>query len=316
MKNKLVLFCLILFSYTFSQKFNVAFYNVENLFDTIDDPHKNDNEFLPSSKYYWNSERYFEKINRINQVFDNIGSILIAGFCEIENRAVLEDVVKSSKERNHFKIVHYDSEDARGIDVGLMYDSKKITKLNSGFIRFILPDKNKASTRDIVWAKFLVKKDTLFVLVNHWPSRMGGEEKSNPYRVEAAKNARMFIDSVQQVSPQSKMIFMGDLNDYPTNEAPKLIAEKLIPMITKTSGEFGGTYFYNKNWDILDHLLVSQNLLTKKRLRTNINAGKIHSPSFLIEEHKGDKKPFRTYASSKYLGGYSDHLPVSIGVKF
>jgi endonuclease/exonuclease/phosphatase family metal-dependent hydrolase len=173
----------------------------------------------------------------------------------------------------------------------------------------------KPSSRDILWSKFISKKDTVFMMVNHWPSRRGGEDKSEPNRLEAAKNARIFIDSVLKVNPKAKIIFMGDLNDYPTNKAPMLIAEKLQPQIIKTSGEFGGTYFYNNSWDILDHILVSAGNFGKKCFKVIPNSGKIYSPKYLMEEYKGNIQPFRTYGGKKYLGGYSDHLPVSITVK-
>lgn len=298
-----------------AQSYNIGFYNVENLFDTIDDPHKNDNEFLPSAKKNWNTQKYNEKISHINQVINYVDSPLAFGFCELENRKVLEDIISSNTLIKKYQIIHYESSDERGIDVGMIYNPEKLHLISSSFIRFTLPGKEKPSSRDIVWGKFAAKKDTLFILVNHWPSRIGGEEKTDTLRMEAAKNARKFIDSIQLISPESSFILMGDLNDYPSNKAPKLIGEKLTPMITYDSGEFKGTHEYQKHWEILDHIFVSPNLLGRKKIKVLKNSGKIHSPSFLIEEYKGLKQPLRTYASSKYLGGYSDHLPVSIKIK-
>jgi predicted extracellular nuclease len=152
-------------------------------------------------------------------------------------------------------------------------------------------------------------------MVNHWPSRRGGQEESEPLRLEAAKNARLFIDSVLNVNPNSKLILMGDLNDYPTDKAPMMIQEKLNPMITKESGEFGGSHNYKETWDVLDHIFVSPSLTnSKKGFKTCSSSGKIHSFPFLLSEYKGQTVPFRTYGGSTYLGGYSDHLPVSIKI--
>lgn len=300
----------------FSQNYKVGFYNVENLFDTINDPTKDDEEFLPGAKNDWNGKRYMEKITHINQVLGEMGNILALGMCEIENAHVIRDVIRFSPvmSKTH-GVVHYESPDERGIDVGLIYDSIKMKLIASGSIRFTLPGLEKPSSRDILWAKFLSKKDTLHIMVNHWPSRRGGEDKSDPNRVEAARNARKYIDSVLLVNPKAKIIFMGDLNDYPTNNGPKLVAEKLKPQICAESGEFGGSYSYNGQWDVLDHMMVSPALLGKKGFKVIPSTGKIYSPTYLIEEYKGNKVPFRTYAGKNYLGGYSDHLPVSIEVK-
>ncbi len=301
----------------FSQDYKIGFYNVENLFDTINDPNKDDEEFLPSADSKWTSARYMEKINHINKVLGEMGNVLAVGMCEIENANVVRDVVRFSPtiSKTH-GVVHYESPDERGIDVGLIYDSIHLKLVASGSIRFTLPGMEKPSSRDILWAKFVSgKKDTIHIMVNHWPSRRGGEDKSEANRLEAARNARNYIDSVLALNPKAKILFMGDLNDYPTNKAPMSVAEKLTPQIVKESGEFKGSYSYNNEWDVLDHIMVSPALLGKKGLRIIPASGKIYSPAYLIEEYKGNKVPFRTYAGKKYLGGYSDHLPVSVGVK-
>lgn len=298
-----------------AQVVKVGFYNVENLFDTIDDPNKDDKEFLPSEKMQWTQKRYNEKLEHINKTMNEMGNLLILGMCEIENEAVVRDVLKVSKYAKTHGVIHSESPDERGIDVGMIYDSTKLKVLKSGAIRFTLPGKEKPTSRDIVWAKFLYKKDTLFAMINHWPSRRGGAEDSEKNRIEAAKNARNFIDSVELKNPKYKLILMGDLNDYPENVAPKMVAEKLTEMICKESGEFGGSYLHDGEWNVLDHIMVSPALRGKKGMKVIVGSGKIHSPAFLIEEYKGKKQPFRTYAGSKYLGGYSDHLPVTIDVK-
>jgi predicted extracellular nuclease len=295
------------------QKRTIGFYNVENLFDTIKGPN-DDSEFLPDSKNQWNSQKYFEKLDHINQVFDQWDNPLIIGMCEIENARVVRDVIKRSSKLNGYGVVHYESPDARGIDVALIYDSSVLELCSSGNLRFTIPSQDSPSSRDIVWGKFAYNKDTIVAMVNHWPSRRGGQNESEPGRLEAAKTARKFIDSLLTVNKNYKIVFMGDLNDHPGDKAPQLIDEKLDPFITKRSGEFGGTHSYNNEWDVLDHIFVSPGFIKKKKIKVIKESGKIHSYDFLLSEYKGNIVPFRTYAGSRYLGGYSDHFPVSIEV--
>ena len=138
----------------------IAFYNVENLFDTIDGPN-NDAEFLPAGKKAWNSIKYFEKINHINKVFCELNKPMIMGLCEVENVGVINEIIQNGKSMKGYQTVHYDSEDARGIDVGMIYNSKKLKLIEDGFIRYVLPGQTKATSRDIVWAKFSYKKRKL-----------------------------------------------------------------------------------------------------------------------------------------------------------
>ncbi|MEY5133182.1 MAG: hypothetical protein RLZZ198_1186 [Bacteroidota bacterium] len=305
-----VLAIAILMGNVYGQKTRtVAFYNVENLFDTIDGPN-DDAEFLPAAKNQWNAARYEEKLMHIREVLVAMGKPLVCGFSEVENASVVRAIVANQEAFKTYGIVHYESPDARGIDVALIYDSCKLTLIDSKAIRFVLPGETKPTTRDILWAQFKYKKQPFYVMLNHWPSRRGGTDESDDKRVAAAKIACNFIDSVQK-SNGYPIIFLGDLNDHPENNAPKLIDERLDPMITKDSGPTKGTHFYNNEWGILDHIYVSANFIGKKN-GIVASSGQIHNFPFLMEEYKGNIQPKRTYAGSKYLGGYSDHLPVSI----
>ncbi len=287
----------------------VAFYNVENFFDTIDGPN-DDSEFLPNAEKKWDSEKYSKKIDHIREVMATLQMPMIIGFCEIENKTVLQDLIGQDK---RYAIVHYESPDARGIDVGAIYRKDVLKLKSSGFIRFVLPNDSVPTSRDILWAKFSYKKDNLYVLVNHWPSRRGGEEQSAPKRYQAALQAKQFIDSIQSSEPKAKIIFMGDLNDYPLDAAPQLIASSLKPQIDKQSNAFGGSYNYKSQWDVLDHIMVSKNCFQGK-FQVMENSGNILSENFLLTEYKGQIVPKRTYGGNTYLDGYSDHLPVSIDV--
>jgi predicted extracellular nuclease len=309
MKNLLFLLFIAILNVACSQKtVKIAFYNTENYFDTIDGSN-DDAEYLPSSKLKWNKTKYEDKKRHVTEVITTLNFPIIMGFCEIENKFVLDDLIKSNTKMKRYQPVHYDSPDLRGIDVGFIYNSSLLKLINSGNIRFTLPGDTEPRSRDIVWAKFAYKKDTLFAMVNHWPSRRTND--SEPKRIKAAECARSFIDSVLNVNPNSKIVFMGDLNDHPEDKAPSLIADKLTPLIVKSSGEFGGTHTYKGEWGILDHIMVSKGF-SEGRLTVIPNSGKINSFVFLMEEYKGNKQPKRTFVGEKYLGGYSDHLPVSI----
>ncbi len=314
MKYILSLSIVLLFSYSNAQQeTSIAFYNVENLFDTIDDPHHNDNEFLPNGKREWNSKKYFEKITHINKVIKEMDYPLIIGLCEIENAAVVRDIVNHDVLKEKYGVIHYESKDHRGIDNAIIYDSSILTVISSGIIRFDMP-KPASPSRDIVWAKFKRGNTEFIAMVNHWPSRWGGQLKSEPKRLVAAYAAKEFIDSVENADPKMNIIFMGDLNDYPTNRAPEIIQEDLKPMITSTSGEFGGTHNYRGEWGVLDHIMITSSFTKKGDLYIKKKSGKINNFDFLVTTYKGKKVPFRTYGGGKYLGGYSDHFPISVGV--
>ena len=288
----------------------IAFYNVENLFDTINGPN-NDEEFLPKGKKEWNSERYNTKIDHINQIICGLKTPMLMGLCEIENKDVIEDIIHNNKKLKHYKPIHFNSLDARGIDVGLIYNTKKLTLLDKGLIRFNLPEQDTPTSRDILWAKLSYKNEVFYTMVNHWPSRRGGTEKSAPKRIKAATKAKEFIDSLLSIDINTKVILMGDLNDYPSNRSVTKLQEIMTSCITKVSNQYGGTNSYRGQWNILDHIMISNGFQNMK-LRIKPESGKIYSPDYLITEYKGNKVPFRTYGGSKYLEGYSDHLPVYI----
>ena len=288
----------------------IAFYNVENLFDTINGPN-NDEEFLPKGKKEWNSERYNTKIDHINQIICGLKTPMLMGLCEIENKDVIEDIIHNNKKLKLYKPIHFNSLDARGIDVGLIYNTKKLTLLDKGLIRFNLPEQDTPTSRDILWAKLSYKNEVFYTMVNHWPSRRGGTEKSAHKRIKAATKAKEFIDSLLSIDINTKVILMGDLNDYPSNRSVTKLQEIMTSCITKESNQYGGTNSYRGQWNILDHIMISNGFQNMK-LRIKPESGKIYSPDYLITEYKGNKVPFRTYGGSKYLEGYSDHLPVYI----
>jgi predicted extracellular nuclease len=295
------------------KKQRVLFYNVENLFDTIKGLN-DDSEYLPSSKKEWNSAKYLEKLTHIRQVLNDAGRPIVAGFCEVENEGVVRDIIKNQKNFENYGLVHYESEDKRGIDVAMIYDSSKLKLAAKGILRFRFDDDTAARTRDILWANYKFKKHNFYVIVNHWPSRTGGVEKTEARRLKAAQTAFYFVDSLLAIDSTTRIIFMGDLNDHPNDIAPQLMSLKLQPMISSSSGKMGGTHYYDKKWDVLDHIMVSSGALKAKKLKVTANSGIIHEFPYLLKDVKGTKYPFRTYHSGKYQAGYSDHLPVSVEI--
>ncbi len=297
------------------QTITMGFYNVENLFDTLDTPDKEDQEFLPSAAREWNSERYWTKIDHINAVIKALKTPVLLGMCEVENKAVVQDIVDRGELKNNYSVLHYESLDARGIDNAMIYDQTILTLVDSGILRFEMPEGNTPS-RDILWGKFTHDEDTLFAMVNHWPSRRGGQVESEPKRLIAATAAKKFIDSLLNINKRTEIIFMGDLNDHPENMAPQMISSVLKPMISAKSGQFGGSHSYRAEWGVLDHIMVSKGFLKKRGLFAVKKSGRIVSEDFMIEEYKGNKVPYRTYAGKKYLNGYSDHFPVLVEARY
>ena len=307
----------------------VVFYNVENLFDTIDDPTINDNDFLPDSANHWNTERYEKKLVDLAKVLSAIsadGLPEVVGVCEIENRQVVEDLFKTNAlGKGKFKIVHEDSPDERGIDVALAYDSEKLAELYHEKLNVSFSFEPETTTRDILYAKLLSGKDTLHFFVNHWPSRRGGEEASEPKRLLAATILRAKIDSILVQDKNAKIICMGDFNDYPNNRSMTEVmnckpgANHILTNLTYNFHQNGlGTYNYKGEWGMLDQFIVSDGLLHgAEGYATSDSSVTIFKEDWLLYFPKdgGEPSPSKTYGGPNYHGGYSDHLPIRLLLK-
>lgn len=304
----------------------VMFYNVENLFDTIDDPLIRDEEYLPESELEWVSWKYYDKTNKLAQVIANVGGMElpdIVGVCEIENRGVLQNLVKAAPlEKGNYKIVHYDSPDRRGIDVGFLYRAEKFRLLYSHNLRLNLDADTNFKTRDILYVKGIAfQEDTLHLFVNHWPSRSGGQEASEPKRMAAADLLKKTTDSIFQVQPNAKILIMGDLNDTPRNKsvfdvlgASNDTCEngRLVNLMYQADKDLG-THKYRGEWAYLDQIIVSKGLMNGN-LNVSNSGATVFRGAFLLEEdtrYTGDF-PFRAFRGPRYIGGFSDHLPVFV----
>ena len=303
----------------------IGFYNLENFFDTVDDPNINDEEFLPTGANKWDNEKYANKINNMSRVIaDMAGGVDIFGVSEIENRKVLEDLVQSPKLRaKRYQIVHFDSPDLRGIDVGLLYRQGVFQPFAVKKISFKDPEDPDFKTRDILWVKGLYNGDTLHVAVNHWPSRRGGKEDK---RLMAAALLRKTVDSVQAINPQAKIVLMGDFNDDPTNRSIKkvLMADNKISKLTPgmlydaagdTFKKGYGTLYYRGAWNLFDQIIISQSLLQEHATNYHyVNDSFSIFAAKYMQEPSGDNKgaPLRTFSYGVYKNGFSDHYPTFI----
>ncbi|KQC30828.1 endonuclease [Flagellimonas eckloniae] len=309
----------------------IAFYNVENLFDTVNDTLIFDDERTPDGSYNWTDERYEKKIEHISNVLSKIGgettdtSPDIIGLCEVENKNVIKDLVNHPNllERD-YGIVHFDSPDERGIDVALLY--KKASYLPSSFKshRLLLFDEmgQRNYTRDQLVVGGLLDDEEFYFIVNHWPSRRGGASKSAPNRLRAAFLNKRIIDSIQKLNIDAKIISMGDLNDDPRDDSLKKVLKtigkenqldslRLFNPMEKLHKKGLGSLAYRDKWNLFDQFFMTSNLIGKSKEYYSYWKAGIYAPS-KIRTIKGKYKgyPFRTYSGSNYTGGYSDHFPV------
>lgn len=288
--------------------------NCENLFDTRHDSLKNDQEFLPDGSYKWTPYRYWAKLNHLGQEIvaqsDPVPDFV--AMCEVENDSVMFDLTKRSLLRNAgYEYVMTSSPDERGIDVALLYQPASFALLHSHSIR-IKPLPDTRPTRDILYASgLLITGDTLHIFVVHAPSRRGGEQVSRPYRLLVASQLAEAVDSVYAISRDAKIIIAGDFNDYADSPALQYLYEHhLINISSDAQGSHGAkaTYRWHGEWRSLDQILCSPSLAARKQ------SSVIGDLPFLLEDDEkyGGKKPYRTYLGPRYLGGYSDHLPLVV----
>ena len=319
--------------YDDSTTYCIAFYNVENLFDTEKDSIGNDGAFTPSGSYRWTKGRYIKKVNNIAKVFLAIHGWNppdIIGLAEVENEKVLKQLCYYSPLKKYdYHYVHYDSPEPRGIDVALLYRADKIKITESFPIPIIFPFEPQSKNRDILYVKALIENDiTLHLFVNHWTSRYGGHAATIPKRNYYATVLRQFVDSLLNIDENANIIIMGDFNDYPTDESISEIlgaanmakpgTHQIYNLMYSYLQSNKGTHKNEAFWGCLDQFMVNSNLLAEKGTCYILdNTAYIFDVDFLLipDEKYGGVKNFRTYLGFRYQGGYSDHLPIYMFVK-
>ena len=307
-----------------------AFYNLENFYDTVHNPMVNDNDFLPTGPKNYNGKIYLNKVQHLATVLSQIGTDItpdgpaIIGVAEVENDTVLNDLVHQPLlQSRNYKIIHYDSRDLRGVDVGLLYNPKYFKVIDSRKLFVKLPAGSKTSffTRDVLWVKGVLDGDTVHVFVNHWPSRLGGEERSMPARFAAAQVDKTMIDSITHFDPDSKIIVMGDLNDDPVSPSVTQVLKAKGNVDDVHKGELYnpwvamykkgiGTLAYQDAWGLFDQIMINYNWLPKDQPGYFFYQQHIFNKEYMVENigrYKG--YPMRTWDGNTYRGGYSDHFP-------
>jgi len=310
----------------------IAFYNVENLFDTENDTLIFDDDRTPDGKDNWTLDRYIKKVEKISKVLSEIGADVtktspdIIGLCEVENHGVIKDLANHPYLRNkNYEVVHFDSPDERGIDVALLYKRNVFLPTSFASHRLLLIDNEgmRNYTRDQLVVGGLLDDEQIHFIVNHWPSRSGGEARSKPNRIEAAKLNKRIIDSLQNLDVNAKIISMGDLNDGPRDDSLKkilkvnqkntdMVDNELFNPMERLSRKGVGSLAYRDKWNLFDQIFFTKNLLNSEN-GYRFWKGGVFNPKYLVTK-KGQYKgyPFRTYAGGSYMGGYSDHFPVYI----
>lgn len=313
----------------------IAFYNVENLFDTLDDPITYDDDRTPNGKDHWTEEIYKDKLKNMAKVISEIGADVtknapaILGVAEIENRKVLEDLANEPVLLpKDYGIVQFDSPDRRGIDVALLYQKSLFRPVNTSVHELLIYSNNDAKkrvyTRDQLLVSGYLDGDLIHVIVNHWPSRSGGEARSRYKREEAAALNKKIIDSLFDIDPYAKVITMGDLNDDPDNDSvKKVLGAKSEKKDVKLKGLYNPMYNMSKkgigslawrdSWNLFDQIIVSKGLLDKDYSSYRYYKAGVFNKNYLANprgRYKG--YPYRSFANGAYTGGYSDHFPVYV----
>ncbi len=327
-------FSFIAFSFSLAQSVNdtiyIASWNMENLFDAIDDADKRDEEFLPDGKKEWTQEKIDKKIKNQAKVIqwmnDGKGPDLL-GFQEVEHQHLIETLLERHFSERNYKVAYQETLDKRGIDNGLIYDADKFEVLKINPLLVELP--SKYPTRYILEVHLKnINGEELYIYVNHWPSRSGGEVKSRPNRIKAASVLREAIDSLYKINESLNLVILGDFNDMPndlsiarylwTQQFTCTINREPFRLYNLSYEEFlsgNGTYLYRGNWNMLDQIIVSNEVVGDGAIKYLCNSFELVKPDFMITQsgkYKGAATP--TFGGRTYLGGYSDHIPV--GAKF
>ena len=298
----------------------IMFWNVENYFDTFDNPETADDEFTPAGERHWSWKRFVVKRNSVAKTIIAAGAgnlPIIVALAEVENRFVLEQLVKNTPlARSGYSVIHRDSPDGRGIDVGLIYRKDRFKVLNTRYYRVDF-ENSRETTRLILYVKGVIDLlDTLHLFVNHWPSKLGGELKSFPKRSAAAGTLRMACDSVFSTNYKANIILTGDFNDTPDSKLFSLF-DDFINLSLSYYSKGGGSIKFRGEWELIDLFFVSPNLVDRDEpIYCSERGVEYCNLPFLFEpdrEYTG-YKPKRVYNGPVYNGGVSDHLPAIIKI--
>ena len=313
----------------------VAFWNFENLFDIYNDPETHDDEFTPEGIKKWNETKYQKKLSNLERVIFDMAAInkdypVVMGVSEIENRSVLEDLVSQPKLKGaKYRICHFDSPDARGVDVAFLYRADVFKLEGSDNIKLNVPELPNFRTRDLVVMWGTIEGEPFYFLVSHWPSRLGGKEASQFKRDACAKQIREIKDSLLQANPATKVVVMGDFNDDATDASLVKVMGAKGKVKELNTGDFFnpyvqmlkaglGTLAYQDSWNLFDNICVTENLVNGTYGKLRLIKGKkfygniFTRPYMLQQEGQYKGYPLRTFVTNNFQNGFSDHFPVYI----
>ena len=298
---------------------HIVFYNVENLFDTKNDPEKYDDQYLPTSDKRWTRERYSHKLEQLAKAISWTGDRhpVLVGLAEVETEQCVVDLARSGKlKKGGYDHVHFDSPDERGMDVALLYRRKHFRVVHKEPIGIKLENDK---TRDILYVHGQLGGEDMHVFVCHWSSRGEGVNRTEPKRIAAALVVRAAIDEILHDDPNGNILIMGDLNDFPTNKSVRRILAAdcndgrenghLVDLVCAEHQIGRGSYNYKGDWGYLDHMIVSAGMLNTAGFVVG-EAKAFFDDRLLFDHPQFGKSPDRTYTGRKYHGGFSDHLPV------
>ncbi len=309
--------------------FTIAFYNLENLFDTIDDNDKLDSDFTPNGMRKWTDERYERKLLKLARTISKIGFSstnkmpVLLGIAEVENEKAIKDLLGTAPLKDtDYGHVHYDSPDERGIDTALVYHKQFFNVLYSEPIALLVRNLNgeRDTTRDILYVHGTLNGEEVHIFVNHWPSRREGGQETDYKRIRAAETIKSFMERIEERHGHPNYIVMGDFNDDPSSESIRTLVRSggLYNPMEKLHLPFAkGSTIHNRSWFLFDQIMLSYSFLDYEKGTHSFAFADVFAESFLREyEGKYKGNPYRTFAGKKYLGGYSDHFPVYVQLKY
>lgn len=302
--------------------YTVAFYNLENLFDIYDDPDTLDDDFTPKGHKKWDAKKYSRKVKKMALVISQIGiketgfPPAIVGLAEVENKEVVEDLIQTqSLQKYGYGYVHYDSADERGIEVAFLYRKNIFSVEHSQTFTLLIENEfgERDFTRDILLVKGKLQGETVYCIINHWPSRREGEDKTEYKRIAGADKVHQIIDIIKEETDLAKVLIMGDFNDDPISKSIKqhLVDEDLYNPFESLLAKGNGSLNHNGDWHVFDQIIISKTFFE--------DSGFIYRNAYIFDDYflkewKGKRRgnPFRTYIGKWHQGGFSDHFPVYI----
>lgn len=309
-------------------KVGIAFYNLENFFDTVNDPHKLDDDFTPKGFKSWKDDRYRAKTKKLGKAISKIGEDegiappVLVGVAEVENNNVLKKLIATDYLKDEpYDTVHFDSPDERGIDTGLIYNTKYFEVVQAETIPLLIDNLSgeRDLTRDILYVHGKLNGEALHIFVNHWPSRRDGASETEYKRVAAAETILRKIQQLKDEADVQNILLMGDFNDDPNSKSIQVLIDSghFINPMKQLLSPVSGSANYKGEWTLFDQIIISHSFLNHQPQTHSFQKAAIFAPRFLTEwkgKYKGN--PFRTFAGKKYIGGYSDHFPVYTVLKF